>query len=461
MNHLKICVNSQTPLVRFKLGMKQLVEKYGEHIKYWKSLPLSLFREGEDYNFTPGGVARMVYPLLVEFQKNGFAKKPYWVALNPLAPRVLDVEGIRLYSIKLEPETLRGYGRTKEVIWRRMHNLTEGSYGKKWVKGGLGELPNFGDYTQYNWSCVRKMFQIIANEDIDVFYIHDFQQLQVGFMLGPSLPKVFRWHIPFYSNAPKSIVRYLESFDAVIVSTNQYLKALKRCKFRGTAYQVYPHLDEKAFGNPKASEIEEFKARYNIKEDDRIITLIARLDPMKGQDRAIRAVKSVSDEFPDVKLMIIGNGSFSSSKRGGIGLSKGEKWMEKLQDIVHRDKLEDKVIFTGYVPDDEIKCAYNICEFNMLPSLLEGFGLTVIEGWLYKKPSIVSSQCGVAELIKDGRNSFVFRNQNELVQKLGILLRDSKLQADMGVEGYETAKNCYLERGMDKVGDILSSVIEV
>jgi len=57
MRKLKICVNSQTPLVRFKLDSNDLYDKYGE---FSEPAPLSMFTEGEDYEYAPGGVSRIV-----------------------------------------------------------------------------------------------------------------------------------------------------------------------------------------------------------------------------------------------------------------------------------------------------------------------------------------------------------------------------------------------------------------
>ena len=51
---------------------------------------------------------------------------------------------------------------------------------------------------------------------------------------------------------------------------------------------------------------------------------------MKGQDAVIKAIPRVLSDARKTKLVIIGNGSFSGSKRG-LGLSKSERWLTELR----------------------------------------------------------------------------------------------------------------------------------
>ncbi len=57
----KICVNTQTPLVRFKITQDEIVKRIGQ---FNEPLDLKRLHEGHEYQFTPGGVTRMVFPLV-------------------------------------------------------------------------------------------------------------------------------------------------------------------------------------------------------------------------------------------------------------------------------------------------------------------------------------------------------------------------------------------------------------
>ena len=69
MNQIKLCVNTQTPLVRFKLNYEEILEKYGY---LYEPINLKDLVENEDYQFTPGGVAEMTYAILKRFMVKGF-----------------------------------------------------------------------------------------------------------------------------------------------------------------------------------------------------------------------------------------------------------------------------------------------------------------------------------------------------------------------------------------------------
>ncbi|MEM4311551.1 MAG: glycosyltransferase family 4 protein [Nitrososphaerales archaeon] len=450
---LKICVNTQTPLLKFNLNSN--LEKTLKALP--KPLDLTLLKENRDYNFSPGGVTRMVFPLLKELTYKGLLKDTHWVSLNPFGPTKVIVDGITLNHISLPSEKLKGYGITKEFIWKTFHGLTQ----------DLGPITQifwqdeFSDFTFYNRLSAERILKLDRKHDFDLFYIHDFQQLAVGHMLHTLKPKIFRWHIPFdESSVPEEwrdfLSLYFNSYDAIIVSCKKYIKTLHHLGYNGKAYYAYPYIDSSPYVKPTKQELNNFCEKLKIDKEDKVILVVARLDPMKGQDRVIRALREVIKDFPEVKLLLIGNGSFSSSKQG-IGLSKAERWLNHLKNLAKELEIEDKVIFTGYVSQRELNAAYYRCDLTILPSIKEGFGLVVIEGWLFKKPAIVSVKAGIAELINEGENGLLFNPEDEeaLAYKISYLLNNPKKARILGNKGYDTSKKCLIDEGVKVESDIL------
>lgn len=450
---LKICVNSQTPLLRFKLGAEELYEKYGE---LPEPVPIERLAVGEDYELAPGGVTRMVYPLLRELRGKKLIHKPHWVALNPIGPEQAIMHEIFLHRFEIEPHELLGYGHFKECMWRNVHYL-----------GQLGiHTDYFSDFARYSWLCAQKMLALNLKHDFDLFYIHDFQQLLVASMLGPVAPKVFRWHIPldFKRLLPEwreFLLDYFEHYNAVIVSCERYRKSLLNEGFKGKVYQIYPHINEKTYRKPSKEALSRFCKKFGIKAQDKLVLVVARLDPMKGQNLAVEAIAKVAKEFPTVKLLLLGDGSFSSSKRGGLGRPKGAKWQAELERLAKRYKISKRIIFTGYATEEELRCAYTRAQITVLPSLIEGFGLVVIESWLYRKPVIVSRNAGVAELVKEGKNGYVFdpKNSDQLAEGICALLSTPKKASELGIEGRKSSRACWLEQGMKGVWKVFQDVL--
>lgn len=74
--------------------------------------------------------------------------------------------------------------------------------------------------------------------EMDVSYVQDFQLLMTGGLIGPPAPAVMRWHVPFVpENLPfltrRAVVKWIEAFDAVVVSTRRDLEGLIKGAYRG------------------------------------------------------------------------------------------------------------------------------------------------------------------------------------------------------------------------------------
>ncbi len=83
MQRLKICVNTQTPLVKFNLSYDEMLERYNE---LPDPVPLKMLHEGVDYDFATGGVNTMVYPLMKKMLSDQIIKDVHWIVLNPVGP---------------------------------------------------------------------------------------------------------------------------------------------------------------------------------------------------------------------------------------------------------------------------------------------------------------------------------------------------------------------------------------
>lgn len=451
---MKLCVNTQTPLVRFNIAQGELEQWYGE---LRGPLDLGLLTEGIDFQFTPGGVTRMVFPLLKRMLTGGIVEDAHWVSLNPTGPEEVTVDRITLHHVSLVAERMKGYGYTKEAIWKALHGIPQ----ELESASQLLWQDEFSDFAYYNRLSAERIIQLDRTYDFDLFYVHDFQQLPVGHMLHTLKPKVFRWHIPFDESVVPAewkefLSTYLNSYDAIVVSCKKYLEALSLFNYTGKAHYVYPYIDPSPYTEPTETDLDELCQSLEIRDEDRVVLVVARLDPMKGQDRAIQAVARVVEDIPNVRLVLVGNGSFSSSKQG-IGLSKADKWLNELQTLAVRLGIRDQVVFAGHLSQRQLNAAYKRCDLTVLPSVREGFGLVVIESWLYRKPTIVTSRAGIAELIEEGRNGLLFDPDDSLTlaEKVSDLLLDQKLARVLGRNGFATSKECLIDRGVKEELEVI------
>ena len=436
---MKICVNSQTPIVRFKLSYNDLLEKYGE---LPDPLDIQSLEEGIDYEFTPGGVTNMLYPSVKTMMEEGFLEKVVWVSLGVNYPPRLSMGNLTISHVEVDERVLRNYTGFKEGLWSEIHGSGRSKFTQE----------EFNAYATYNWQNSTKMFEYMR--DVDLFYIQDFQLLMTGTAIGPAAPAILRWHIPFVPEkmgtfARRIVVKGMESFDAVVVSTRRDLEGLIKSDYRGRAYQLYPYVDPREWTDPpSSSEFDKFKEKVGLKADEKLVVIVARMDRIKSQDIGIRAFAKAAKK-EKLRLVLIGNGSFSSSSRGGLGFRKGGAWRAELEGLVKELKLEDKVTFLGHSSKDELKAAYSLASAVLLTSTLEGFGMTVLEGWVNKKPVVVSSGTGVSELVITGSNGYVFPAGDFDTASEMLLSAVGEGSEKLGENGYESAKQCYLSAGVE------------
>jgi len=410
----------------------------------------------------------MVLPLLQHLVSGGIAESVHWVSLNPRGPAEVTFDGITLHHIQLEADRIKGYGNTKEAIWKTLHGLPSDSSPLTTAAASPMQVfwqDEFSDFTYYNRLSAERILQLDEKFDFDLFYIHDFQQLPIGNMLNTLKPKIFRWHIPFdTSTIPPEwepfLSTYFNSYDALIVSSKKYMDSLKNFGYDGKPHYVYPYIDPSQYREPTAEETAEFNSRVKLNEGDKVILVVARLDPMKGQDHAINAMTKVAKMVPDAKLVLVGNGSFSSSKQG-VNLSKADKWLNELRQLVKRLRIQSRVIFAGHLEQNLLNAAYRRCNLTVLPSVREGFGLVVIESWLYKKPAIITARAGIAELIQSGHNGLLFDpdEPQDLAEKISNVLLDDQLARKLGENGFVTSRKCTIERGVKDESKIMLGLV--
>jgi glycosyltransferase involved in cell wall biosynthesis len=450
---LKVCVNSQTPLVRFLLSDEELARKYGGRLDF--PLTLEDLEQGVDYEYTPGGVTAMLLPLLNRMREMDYIRDPTWFSLaSPNSPESVSLNHLNLRRIHLSRQEMMFYSFFKEAIWNEIHGLGKFEFAPE----------EYSAFLKYNWLSSQAMLEHL--KETDLFFIHDFQQLMTGAMIGPAAATVFEWHIPLRLDlvSPKLgqfILNAMQGFNALIVSTRRELEGLIQAGYRGRAYQVYPYIDPEIWTKPSSHDVARFREKMDLGNDDRVLIVVARMDPIKSQDVAIRAISRVSRMRSDVKLVIIGGGGFSGSIKGGLGLTKHSIWRDNLQQQIRDLNLEDNVILAGDQPANMLRAAYSIADATLVPSRREGFNLTTIESWTYKKPVVVSTGAGSSELVLDDVNGYTFpvADDAQLADRILRLLDSPESAQKMGENGFYTGKACDIDRSISSIRAIFDETI--
>ena len=147
------------------------------------------------------------------------------------------------------------------------------------------------------------------------------------------------------------------------------------------------------------------------------IIYVGRMHASKGVRTLIEAMHLVLIEFPDIKLSIIG------------GDLEGKE-IENLRNRAEELEISESIFFTGNHSKQRVLEEFSEAYLTVVPSIVEAFGFVVIESFSVKTPVIGSKTSGIAEIIRDGKDGFLFEPENsqDLASKIIKMLKDARLR---------------------------------
>jgi glycosyltransferase involved in cell wall biosynthesis len=164
-------------------------------------------------------------------------------------------------------------------------------------------------------------------------------------------------------------------------------------------------------------------ARYGIGSAQRYILYLGGLSPHKNLLRLIEAFARTVDggAADDVKLVLAGD-------LGDVFHTH----IPELRAAVMRWGLGDRVLFPGFIADEDLVYLYNQAYALVQPSLLEGFGLPPVEAMACGVPVLYSQAGSLPEVVADGGLGFEPRDVGAMAGVLGRVLADPALRERLG-----------------------------
>jgi glycosyltransferase involved in cell wall biosynthesis len=131
------------------------------------------------------------------------------------------------------------------------------------------------------------------------------------------------------------------------------------------------------------------EARSRLAQEYRLrppfILFLGTLEPRKNLTTLVKALAPLKEKIPHT-LVLVGQ--------------KGWLWEEIFQ-TVDRLGLRDRILWTGYIPDEDRVLFYNAAEFLVYPSWYEGFGMPLLEALQSGCPVIASRVSALPEVVED------------------------------------------------------------
>lgn len=188
-------------------------------------------------------------------------------------------------------------------------------------------------------------------------------------------------------------------------------------KYFKTTYDRDTYFIPNGINKPKEQEACIIKKKYGL-ENGNYILFLARIVPEKGLHYLIEAFKNLNT---DKKLVIAG------------GASHTNKYLNKVIEMASDD---NRIIFTGFVQDQELEELFSNCYIYCLPSDIEGMPISLLEAMSYGKTCLVSN---IEENKQIGENylyTFKKSNVSDLQEKLDHLLKYGSTYDEKDIKEY-------------------------
>ncbi|WP_263808686.1 glycosyltransferase family 4 protein [Salinibacter sp.] len=129
--------------------------------------------------------------------------------------------------------------------------------------------------------------------------------------------------------------------------------------------------------------------RYGLRNQTILLTLgrLSSDEQYKGHDEVLEVLPNLAEEIPDVAYLICGDGDDRP----------------RLERKAERLGLSDRVVFAGYVPEEEKEDHYRLADAFVMPGRGEGFGIVYLEAMACGLPVVASSADASREAVRDGQ----------------------------------------------------------
>ena len=171
------------------------------------------------------------------------------------------------------------------------------------------------------------------------------------------------------------------------------------------------------------------KSDFGFNSEDLIITLIGRINRLKGHKLLLNSFINNFADQKNIKLLFVGSPVLGQ-----------ENYLYEVEEIIKTNNLTEKVKILPFTKN--LNSIWQITDIAVIPSTeAESFGLVAVEAMIAKKPVIGSNHGGLTEIIINNETGILVEpnNESELTTAIQQLVDNPKIRLDMGEKGQQRA----------------------
>lgn len=204
----------------------------------------------------------------------------------------------------------------------------------------------------------------------------------------------------------------------------------------------YPAVDG-MFTQRKPEDNKYLYDKYSIPHNKKLLLYVGNLKPHKNILGLLKALSKIENKNNYILLLV------------------GKAFKNHLLDESEKKLgISDLVIHTGIVDKKELIDLYNLADLFVFPSFYEGFGLPPLEAMACATPVIASNCSSIPEVVGDAAILFDPNDDNDIKDKIELVLGDQRLQNEMIGKGMERVKLFTWDKTVEIVRKKLCEVLE-
>ena len=300
----------------------------------------------------------------------------------------------------------------------------------------------------------NRLAGVLREHSIDIVLLmqsHDIHLASLAWRFLPNLRLVFYQQMDSRHNKRDFLHTWVFSKLSLWIALTQRMKenALTFTRMPAEKVKVVPLGTDLDRFNPAIHTKESSRSYFGLPAEKRIIGVIGRIDPGKGQEIVVRALPNLITRHPNILFLIAGEETAGEP---------GHK--AHLEELCRTLGLEPYVKFMPFT--DEVPKFMAALDIFILPSFGETFGLVLIEAMAMEKPVIATDAGGVPEIITDGRTGILIEPRSVPAVGAAIekLLDDETLCRSLGAAARADALQRFsMSRCVDELLELFGTTV--
>jgi glycosyltransferase involved in cell wall biosynthesis len=312
-------------------------------------------------------------------------------------------------------------------------------------------------------SDVLKMTRAVSKHSLDLFFfpaiysyfpvwnrtkiavtIHDMTPARFARSVFPDKKLEFFW------NLKEKIA--LHQSDRIVTVSDYSKRQIMECRgITGSRISIVSEAAGEAFRVlPEERQRVQVLSRFGLTAD-RYLLNVGGISPHKNLQMLAKSFSALvqNPSFSNYKLVLAGDFE-TDSFYSDYGV---------LQDLIQHLQIRDRVIFTGYMVDEDLAQLYNSAALFVFPSLQEGFGLPAVEAMACGTPIVASNAGSLPEIIGQAGEFFDPTDFNQMLETIQRVLSDTSLRKQMRARGLKRAQNFQWDKAAQQALQIFESMI--